>query len=313
MSEIYKIVFIGLDFAGKTSILKVLEGSYSSLDQIKPTLGRNRTEWDILGFKIINWDLSGQKQYRDEYLANKEQVLRDTNLLIYVVDAQDASRFEEAGIYFDNVLKALEELKIRCPVLLCIHKMDPDILNEPEIQNNLEKIEDLFSEYSQRHDVEIKVFTTSIFDQKSLIEMFSEGIRQLMPVGILNQILDEFRKETGVVGAILFDLNFFVIGDSFPDVTTRNTCYQTINAFITLMRDFKGIYDDERQINFNLDVMNGINYKFQLNKISELTSPFYLLIMGSPTFNLTQVFSVFHKKYVPKIDKSLHDLITAID
>ncbi|MHA1650579.1 MAG: hypothetical protein ACTSYB_10340, partial [Candidatus Helarchaeota archaeon] len=157
------------------------------------------------------------------------------------------------------------------------------------------------------------VFTTSIFDQKSLIEMFSEGIRQLMPVGILNQILDEFRKETGVVGAILFDLNFFVIGDSFPDVTTRNTCYQTINAFITLMRDFKGIYDDERQINFNLDVMNGINYKFQLNKISELTSPFYLLIMGSPTFNPTQVFSVFHKKYVPKIDKSLHDLITAID
>ena len=62
MSEIYKLVMAGLDFAGKTSILKILEGSYSDLDQIKPTLGSERTEWDILGFKIINWDLGGQKQ-----------------------------------------------------------------------------------------------------------------------------------------------------------------------------------------------------------------------------------------------------------
>ena len=57
MSEIYKIIFLGLDFAGKTSILKILEGSYSGLDKIKPTLGPKRTAYDILGFKIMNWDL----------------------------------------------------------------------------------------------------------------------------------------------------------------------------------------------------------------------------------------------------------------
>ena len=192
MSEIYKIVFLGLDFAGKTSILKVLEGSYSDLDQIKPTLGSKRSEWDILGFKIMNWDLGGQKQYRDEYLANKGQILHDTNLLIFVVDAQDADRFDEAGTYFNNILQALEDLEIRCPVLLCIHKMDPNIVDNPDIQTNLEKITDLFSEYSQIHDVEIKVYITSIFDQKSLIEMFSDGIRQLMPVGIINKSSTNF-------------------------------------------------------------------------------------------------------------------------
>ena len=77
---------------------------------------------------------------------------------------------------------------------------------------NLEKITDILSDVSEQHNVEVKVYITSIFDEKSLIEMFSDGIRQLIPVGILNQILDDFREDLGLNGVILFDLNFFVIG-----------------------------------------------------------------------------------------------------
>ncbi len=315
MSEIYKIVFLGLDFAGKTSILRVLEGSYSELDQIKPTLGRERTQWEILGLTIVNWDLGGQEQYREEYLANKEQVLHATNLLIFVVDVQDSDRFNEAVTYFTDILKALEDLKIRCPVLLCLHKMDPNITEKPQVQKNLKKVTDLFSDSAKEHDTEIKVFITSIFNQKSLIEMFSEGIRQLMPIGILSQILDAFLQETksmGAVGAILLDLNYFVIGDSFPDLATKNTCYRTINAFITLMRDFKGIYEENRQIKFDLPISNRI-YKFTIQRLSELISPYYLLIMGSLALETDKIFSLFHKKYVSKIDENLAKLIKTID
>ncbi|NVM53677.1 MAG: hypothetical protein HWN66_08230 [Candidatus Helarchaeota archaeon] len=315
MTEIYKIVFLGLDFAGKTSILKILEGSYSGLDQIKPTLGTKRTAWEILGFKIMNWDLGGQQQYREEYLKNYEQILQDTNLLIFVIDVQDDHRFNEAGAYFDDMLHALDHLKIKCPVVLCLHKVDPDIVENAPIIKNLNWITNLFSDYSQKHDVEIKVFITSIFDRKSLVEMFSYGIGKLMPLGILSQILDEFRLKTeqlGTVGTILFDKNFFVVGNTFPDLKTKKACYKTINAFTTLMRDFKGVYDD-RQVSFDLNISNGENYKFQLEKITELAGPYYLLIMGSQSLKSKEIFSIFHKIFVTKIEKGLHELIKTID
>ncbi|NVM29548.1 MAG: hypothetical protein HWN65_11970 [Candidatus Helarchaeota archaeon] len=318
MSEIYKIVFLGLDFAGKTSILKVLEGSYSGLDQIKPTLGTKRSQWDILGLKVMNWDLGGQKQYREEYLKNYEQVLQDTNLLIYVIDVQDNTRFDEAGAYFDEMLQALDKLNIKCPVLLCLHKVDPDLIEKPDITKNLDSVSNLFSEYSQKHDVEIKVFITSIFDRKSLVEMFSHGIGRLLPIGVISQVLDEFQQETkkvGVVGVILFDDNIFVVGNAFPDVATKNTCFKTINAFTTLLRDFKGVYDEDRQINFDLptDAPGADAYKFSFKKIPELSNPYYLLIMGSPSVKAGKGFSIFKKKFVDKIKQALQDLIKTID
>ncbi len=316
MSEIYKIVFLGLDFAGKTSILKILEGSYSGLDKIKPTLGPKRTAYDILGFKIMNWDLGGQKQYRDEYLKNYEQVMQDTNLLIFVIDIQDEHRFNEAGAYFDDMLHALDHLKIKCPVVLCLHKVDPDIVEHPTIIKNLNWVTNLFSEYSEKHDTEIKVFITSIFDRKALIEMFSYGIGKFIPIGILSQILDEFREETknlDVVGTILFDVNFFVVGNAFPDVSTKNTCFKTINAFTTLMRDFHGVYDEERQVNFDLAVSNGEIYKFSLEKLTGLPETYYLLLMGAQSIKVDKVFSTFRKTYESKIATSLKNLIKSID
>jgi len=314
-AEIYKIVFCGLDFAGKTSILKVLEGSYSGLDRIKPTMGKKRTEWDILGFKIVNWDLGGQEHYRKEYLSNVD-VLRDTNLLIFIVDVQDAERFKEASTYFNDILNAFDTLKIKAPVILCLHKIDPDVLEHPHIIKNLKKLTDMFSAYSQEHGVEISVFKTSIFDRKSLIEMFSYGIKQLIPVGVLSEILEEFRQETvelGLIGTILFDQSFFIVGTSFEDVATQNMTFKSINSFITMMRDFQGVYDEERQINFNLSITDGVSYQFTVQKFSANSTSYYLLIMGTMTLKIDEIFFLFHKKFLPKIDKNLQNILKSIE
>lgn len=316
MTEIYKIVFCGLDFAGKTSILKVLEGSYSGLDRIKPTMGRKRTEWDILGLKVINWDLGGQEQYRKEYLANVDQVLRDTNLLIFVVDVQDAERFKDASVYFNDILTALDSLEIKAPVLLCLHKIDPDVIEHPHIIKNLKKLTEMFSAYSQEHGVEIQVYKTSIFDRKSLVEMFSYGIKQLIPLGILSKILEDFRQENrklGLIGAILFDQNFFIVGNSFETPAMQNMTYKSINSFITMMRDFKGVYNDDRQINFDLSITNGTTYRFVVQKFPGALNPYYLLIMGATDLKVNEIFPLFQKKFLVKIDQSLKDLVKSLE
>ncbi|MHA1266126.1 MAG: ADP-ribosylation factor-like protein [Candidatus Helarchaeota archaeon] len=312
MSEIYKIVFIGLDFAGKTSILKLLEGSYRGFDKIKPTLGPKRTSYQILGFDIMNWDLGGQKQYREEYLKNYEQILHGTNLLIFVLDIQDPDRFNEAGAYYNEILNALNRMTIKCPIILCLHKLDPDISTDQQFKKNLESATDLFSGYSQKYDVEIKVFTTSIFDRKSLIEMFSYGIQRLIPIGLFSTILEEFRKDAGslgLVGVVLFDENFFVVGNAFPNPTTKNTCFKTINAFITLLRDFKGVYDEGRNINFDLPISNGDLFKFQLHKLTNLSNKYYLLLMGTQSLLYDDVISLFQQTYSPKMEKGLQELV----
>ncbi len=89
-----KIAWLGLDHAGKTTIIKrIMTGEFDS-STIR-TLGLNVNEFSDAdsGVKFISWDLGGQETFRDSlwqsYLAGSMGV-------IYVVDSADRSRFEEA-------------------------------------------------------------------------------------------------------------------------------------------------------------------------------------------------------------------------
>ncbi|MHA1648696.1 MAG: ADP-ribosylation factor-like protein [Candidatus Helarchaeota archaeon] len=316
MRQMYKIIFIGLDFAGKTSILRILEGGYSKIDKIKPTVGTERAEWNILGFKVINWDLGGQKQFREDYLANYKQMLDETNLIVFVIDMQDDSRFNEAGAYFDDILHALDHLKIKCPIVLCLHKVDPDIIYNASMITNLNWVTNLFSDYSHDHDFEIKVFITSIFDRKSLIEMFSYSIGRLMPLSILSQILEDFIQQTkslGILGAILLDPNLFVVGTAFFDSNDKTFAYKTINAFLTLIGDFQNLFDENQKAYFDISLGNDKIYKFRLNKITEMNPPYYLLVMGTSSFDIDEIYSLFRTKFVSVIEKRIIKLVESVE
>ena len=79
-----KLLVLGLDCSGKTSILKAL--SNENIQTIKPTEGFNIKSMEIGGAQISLWDLGGQKQLR-EYWAN---YFSKTSALIYVIDAADS-------------------------------------------------------------------------------------------------------------------------------------------------------------------------------------------------------------------------------
>ncbi len=304
MLQTYKIIFTGLDFAGKTSILNVLEGSYSGLDGIKPTLGTEKTEWTILGIPVINWDLGGQKRYRDEYLKNHRNILSGTDLVIFVLDIQDKPRVSEAANFFNDLINTFNELKIKCPVLLCLHKADPDVFDSATIL----RATNLFSEIAKKYDIKIKFFNTSIFNRKSLIEMFSHGVSELIELAIINKILKEFSQEPtypGILGTILFDDNFFMVGHSFSESSTQDICFETVNAFISLSKDIKDFYDESKHIDIIIPANNNIQYNFSLLKLLNATRSYYLLIMGTPTLEMKQAFSIFVQKYLPKILTSI--------
>ncbi|XP_074772023.1 ADP-ribosylation factor-like protein 3 isoform X4 [Athene noctua] len=86
-----RIVLLGLDNAGKTTLLKHLASE--EVSTITPTQGFNIKSIHSHGFKLNVWDIGGQRSIRPHW----RKYLGSTDLLIYVIDSADQKRFEETG------------------------------------------------------------------------------------------------------------------------------------------------------------------------------------------------------------------------
>ncbi|MFX1419538.1 MAG: ADP-ribosylation factor-like protein [Promethearchaeota archaeon] len=150
MDPITKILLIGLDNGGKSSISKCLRGikGLSAFNSPMPTKGANVLEFEALNSKYSIWDLGGQKAYRDEYLNEFETYLKQVHKIIYVIDIQDVNRYKDALEYLKKVINAITSQKeIEFSVFL--HKFDPDLkfdskLNEKVINRFIKEIKEIF-------------------------------------------------------------------------------------------------------------------------------------------------------------------------
>ena len=134
-----KCMFMGLQNSGKTSILNILKGKFAQsgnmtaqLLKLQPTVRIERNAITLLGLPIKVWDMGGQEQYRQEYLL-RQQYFDRINLLIYVVDIQDAVRFQESFGYFINILEIIVDLCLDPHILVFFHKSDPEVRDSPEL------------------------------------------------------------------------------------------------------------------------------------------------------------------------------------
>lgn len=94
-----RILVLGLDNSGKTTILKVL--SDEDISKIEPTKGFNTKSINKEGFKLTVWDIGGQKKIR-EYWNNYYE---NNDALVYVIDSADTKRMKESGDELMSLLK----------------------------------------------------------------------------------------------------------------------------------------------------------------------------------------------------------------
>lgn len=107
--EELRLLILGLDGAGKTNVLEKLKSLFTDLpgmdpSKIMPTVGLNVGRMEAFGVSLIFWDLGGQPGLRgiwDKYYA-------EAHGLVYVVDASDAARLDEAKAALDKALGARE-------------------------------------------------------------------------------------------------------------------------------------------------------------------------------------------------------------
>lgn len=165
-SETRKIVLVGLDNAGKTSILLSLQGNSNLLSflTLKPTQGVNIQNIRDRGTSFNLWDLGGQEQYRRDYVEDLERYFNDVNKIIFVIDVQDTKRYEIALDYLKMMVSHIVNNEIQADISIFLHKFDPDLEKNPNYADSkirselLDKIKVIFP--AKRS---YSLFKTSIF------------------------------------------------------------------------------------------------------------------------------------------------------
>ena len=140
IEQIKKILIMGLDNSGKTSIVMNLIGKSNirNFVNLEPTKGPDIINLIKLNSKFNIWDLGGQKIYRDEYLKNFNDYIIETEKIIYVIDLQEPERYELALEFLIEIIKKIEKHGYHIDFTFFLHKFDKD-LNEiqPNLNDNL--------------------------------------------------------------------------------------------------------------------------------------------------------------------------------
>lgn len=123
-----RVLVLGLDKAGKTTICKALAGR--DITNIPVTQGFDVTVINTPDFKLNTWDLGGLAPIRP-YWSN---YFPCTDALVYVVDSSDRSRISESHDTLRTVLSSDDLSQV--PLVVLGNKLDIEGgMSAGEVQN----------------------------------------------------------------------------------------------------------------------------------------------------------------------------------
>ena len=151
-----RILILGLDNAGKTTICKKFMGEDTS--EIAPTLGFNIKTVEHKGYNLNIWDVGGQRSLRSYW----KNYFESTDGLIWVVDSADTKRLDDCKKELQGLLQ--EERLVGASLLVFCNKQDlKGAASVDEIANYLE-----LDEIKSTHH--IKTLACSAMSGENLLE-----------------------------------------------------------------------------------------------------------------------------------------------
>ena len=125
-----KLLFLGLDNSGKTTLLNILKGN--RMTQHAPTWQATSEELTIGRITFTAFDLGGHVQAR--------RVWRDyfptVDAIIFLIDSVDYARLDEAKKELESLLK--DDHLSNCPLLVLGNKIDvPGSVSEDQLRHIL--------------------------------------------------------------------------------------------------------------------------------------------------------------------------------
>jgi len=127
----FRILMVGLDAAGKTTVLYKLK--LNDVVTTIPTIGFNVEKIEYKNLNMLIWDIGGQDRLRPLW----RHYYDGCNGIIFVVDSSDKTRM---GTAKNEIAKICEEVALRdAKILIFANKQDmPHALSASELTNALE-------------------------------------------------------------------------------------------------------------------------------------------------------------------------------
>ncbi|KAI5699318.1 ADP-ribosylation factor-like protein 6 [Diaphorina citri] len=136
-----KILILGLNNSGKSTIVNHLKSEEDKVLNIVPTVGLNVEKFKYHNVGFTAFDMSGHGKYRDLW----EHYYRESEGIIFVIDSSDTLRIAVVRDELDILLQHPDIVTRRIPILFFANKMDlRDSLSTVKIATilGLERIED---------------------------------------------------------------------------------------------------------------------------------------------------------------------------
>ncbi len=301
-----KLLLIGLDNVGKSSILAVLQDKFSVVRDLLPTRGVKREKLEFFGYPIISWDMGGQVVFRENLYFNKPELFfAEVDLVIYVIDSQDTNRFTESANYFKEVLKALSDLKEFPPIIVVFNKSDQDVRKTLQWQKSIASAKAKFDLVLKDYEKFTADYCdTSIFDKNTIMSMFSMALKKISETSeVIEHILQDFSTQIKAKAISLISMDGLIFGSycksDTDEILINNTALllQTLSNFHTsigLVRE----KDITLQLPLNKLAIQGV----KLYEYSDLQIPVYLWILTEDLQKNKERIDYFKEQLVPLIN-----------
>lgn len=298
-----KILFTGLDSAGKTSIILALQREFSQIATLKPTRQAQRKIFEYLGRKIAEWDLGGQARYRIAYLKSPGKYFDKTAVCIYVIDIQDEARLNESLSYLKDVIEQFKTLEITPPIYVFLHKYDPSLKKVAPVET-AKKLLEIKNKATEivGSEFTVEFFKTSIYDMWTIMAAFSKVLLTLYPQSeLIDKTIHEFAEKNEEDAILILDDNSLIIGQYFKNEESRTILEQSTPYFLTLNDSFANAELPKKKM-----IVERSGKAFYFNEIKFEgdkgdRKPLYLLIMKSK--------NEFDEPNIETFSKIIRDLV----
>jgi len=290
-----KLIFAGLDNAGKTSFLIALRKKYNFYErvkQLKPTIKIAYSSFNFLDRFMINfWDMGGQAKYRKIYL-DKTVYFSNTDFLYYLIDIKDDLRFQDSVKYLHELLDIFRDKKMQYTneIIICFNKYDPEYRISQEYKDNVEMLKKLI--LTQNKDLKFKFFNTTYYDISSLSKAVSYSLNKLLNLEKINKKLKKIVDTYNCSYAILFSETGLMISDYYKNIIDFRDFDKKVCRVNESLEFFQRLVDEDVGVDEKLTFSeNRIEYvkKYETNNENEKLT-FYLGIC-TPSNNIDSIKS----------------------
>jgi ADP-ribosylation factor-like protein 6 len=140
-SNNFKILFLGLEGAGKTSLVDFCNNGFKvskeQLESVEPTVGHKLTDIKHKKSKFTSWDVSGAQKYRD--LWKKYYKDSEVDAIVWVVDS--TADDEQLDSLRDAMSEVFQDVSIKNMLTLVVYNKKD--LSKARNADDLDKLLDI--------------------------------------------------------------------------------------------------------------------------------------------------------------------------